>query len=146
MKRLILGAVLALSLAALPACESLKLGEHGATVKLAISYATMKYVDQAGPGANIQRAARVASFANQAMNAIEGEGFTLDAFKSHILELIPADLDTADKVLALALIDVIAQELQLRIGDGVLTPETRVKAKQVLTWIVDATAFYSTPT
>lgn len=145
MKGFIFGAALALSMAALPACSSLKgLDEHSATVKVAITYATMKYIDQAGPGASIARAARVAAFANEALNAIEGDGFQLDAFKAHIVGLLPPTLPIADRVLAVSLIDVIAQEIQNRIGTGVLDAQTRLKVREVLKWIEGATAFYAT--
>jgi hypothetical protein len=140
LKLLIVLAIASMTALTLPACQTLD--EHGATVKLAITYATMKYIDASGPAAAVNRAARVAAFANQALNAVEGDGFELSAFKAHIMQNLAPDLSTADRVLAVALIDVIAQELQLRIGEGVLTPETRVKAKQVLTWIHEATAYY----
>lgn len=137
MKRLLLGAVLALSLSTLPACNS-----DSATVKVAVTYATMKYIDAQGPANSVNRAARVAAVAAQALNAIEGDGFELSTFTVHLVQNLPADLAPSDRALAIALIGLIGDELALRIGDGVLTPEKRVKVKQVLGWISQATAYY----
>lgn len=137
MKRLLIGAVLALSLSTLPACKS-----DSATVKVAVTYATMKYIDAEGPANAVNRAARVAAVANQAANAIEGDGFELSAFTVHLVQNLPADLSPADRALAVALIGLIGDELALRIGDGALTPEKRVKVRQVLGWISQATSYY----
>jgi len=134
---LLIGAVLASFLAILPACKS-----DSATVKVAVTYATMKYIDAEGPAKSVNRAARVAAVANQALNAIEGDGFELASFSAHLVRNLPADLAPSDRALAVALIGLIGDELALRIGDGVLTPEKRVKVRQVLGWISEATSYY----
>lgn len=141
MKRYLLGAVLALSLATLTGCKS-----ESAAVKVGVTYATMKYIDSAGPANAVTRAARVAAVANQALNAIEGDGFELSTFKVHLVQSLPADLAPSDRALAIALIGLIGDELTARIGDGVLTPEKRVKVRAVLSWITEATSYYEART
>ncbi len=136
MKYYLLPLIAMLSLTTMTGCK------QDATVKVAVTYATMKYIDAKGPEAAVNRAARVAAVANQALNAIEGEGFELSQFTTHLVQGLPANLDPADRTLAVALISLIGDELTGRIGEGVLDEEKRVKVRAVLKWITQATSYY----
>lgn len=141
MKRLLIGAVLALSLAVLPGCKS---GEE-AGAQILVQAATMKYIEKAPAGdVRAERAARVKRVASQIYDAAGGLEVTVAALQALAVSQIPGDLEPSDKAIALAIIQLAVTELNGRIGAGQLNPETLIKVRKVVGWIVGATEFYST--
>lgn len=108
---------------------------------LAVTYATAKYVEKAGAGAP-ERAARVLALADAVEGVAGGESVTIDALKAYVLGKLPASLSPADRILAAALVDAAAAELQARVGAGALDPAALLKVKQVLAWIREGAAPY----
>lgn len=111
------------------------------TAHLAVSYATAKYVEKAGVNAP-ERAARVLAVVDAVEGVAGGESVTLDALKAYVLGKLPADLSPADRILAGALVDAAAAELQARVGAGALDPAALLKVRQVLGWIREGAAPY----
>lgn len=121
--------VLALQLAG---CGTLE--RHENTARLAVTYATLKGVEKG------LDPVRTRAVAESAKAIVSGEAVTLVGLQEAIsTELAGLELSPADRMLANALISAIAQELQLRIGTGVLSPDQRVQVGEVLQWVIDAT-------
>lgn len=130
------GAVAALYLVAalqLMGCGTLE--RHENTARLAVTYATLKGIEKGLDPVRTQ------AVAESAKAIVAGEAVTLVGLQEAIsTELAGLELSLADRVLADALVSAIAQELQLRIGTGVLSPEQKVEVGEVLQWVIDATA------
>lgn len=132
MKKLNLAAALVLGLY-LAGCSTIE--RHENTARLAVTYATLKGVEKG------LDPVRTRAVAESAKAIVSGEAVTLAGLKEAIsAELAGLDLSPADRFLADALVSAIAQELQLRIGTGVLSPEQKVQVSEVLQWVIDATA------
>lgn len=107
---------------------------HETTARLAVSYATLKGIEQG------LDPLRVRSVAETAKAIVSGEAVTLPALQEAIsTELAGLDLSPADRMLANVLVSAIADELQLRLGTGALSPEQKVEVSQVLQWVIEAT-------
>lgn len=130
------GAVAALYLVAalqLAGCSTIE--RHENTARLAVTYATLKGVEKG------LDPVRTRAVAESAKAIVSGEAVTLTGLQEAIAaELAGLELSPADRMLANVLVSAIAQELQLRIGTGVLSPEQKVEVGQVLQWVIDATA------
>jgi hypothetical protein len=129
------GAVAALYLVAalqLAGCGTVE--RHETTAKLAVTYATLKGVEKG------LDPARTRAVAERAKAIVAGDAVTLVGLQEAIsTELAGLELSPADRMLAGILVSAIAQELQLRIGVGVLSAEQKVKVGEVLQWVIDAT-------
>jgi hypothetical protein len=122
-------AILGLQLAG---CGTLE--RHENTARLAVTYATLKGIEKG------LDPVRTRAVAESAKAIVSGEAVTLTGLQEAISgELGGLDLSPADRFLADALVSAIAQELQLRIGTGVLSPEQKVEVGQVLQWVISAT-------
>lgn len=122
-------AILGLQLAG---CGTLE--RHENTARLAVTYATLKGIEKG------LDPVRTRAVAESAKAIVSGEAVTLTALQEAIsTELAGLDLSPADRFLADALVGAIAQELQLRIGTGVLSPEQKVEVGEVLQWVISAT-------
>jgi hypothetical protein len=118
---------------ALSGCSS-NPGVPDRTAKLAVTYATMKGVEQG------LDPVRTRAVAESAKAIISGEAVTLTALQEAIgAELTRLDLSPADRMLAGLLVAAIADEVKARIGTGFLDPEQKVKVVEVLQWVIDAT-------
>lgn len=114
--------------------------------RLAVSYATAKYIERANPSAQPERARRIRAVVEQVEKASTGESVTIAALRAYIVEKLPADLSPADKFLAGQLIDVATEELQARVGIGAIPPDKLVKVREVLGWVLEATYAYAPET
>jgi outer membrane PBP1 activator LpoA protein len=118
-------------------------GGSGATEKLVVQAATMKFIESSDDRA--AKAARIAKAADQARVWLDTDGVTIADLQTAMLERIAAaDLEPSDKLLASALVEVVVSELNVRIGAGVISPEKRATVNAVLAWVEQAASFYST--
>lgn len=109
------------------------LDQHQATAKLAIQYATMKYIDSDED--KRERVQKVVANARE----LAATATTLDALDQAVRQSIDwSKLDDADKLLATNLLDMIREELRAKFGDGVLNPDQVVGVNKVLDWIDEA--------
>lgn len=120
----------------LAGCASFE--RHETTARLAVTYAVAKGVEQG------LDPVRIRVVAESAKAIVSGEAVTLPALQEAIsTELAGLDLSPADRMLADVLVSAIAEELQLRIGEGILSPEQKVQVSEVLQWVVDAATLSS---
>ena len=109
------------------------LDKHQASAKLAVQYATMKYID--GDADKRDRTLKVTANARE----LAATGATLDAIHLAIRDSIDWNkLDDADKLLAVNLLNMVRDELKARFGDGVLDPDQVLAVNAVLDWIDEA--------
>ena len=121
--------------AVLSGCASL---QGSATEKLVVQAATMKFIE-ANPG----EADRIEKAVTQARVWLDTDGVTIADLRSAMQARIDgSDLAPSDKLLATALADVVAAELDVRIGAGVISPEKKQTVNTVLGWVEQAAAFY----
>lgn len=112
--------------------------------RLAVQTATMKYVErEQDPAARAERAARVVAIVDQARVWLDTDGVTLaDLQAAAIRRLQEKNLEPSDLLLATALVELVATELNTRIGEGVLDPEKKVTINTFLSWVEQAARFY----
>lgn len=134
MKSLIVSFVAAL---ALSGCATLGTGSAGE--KLVIQVATMKIIE--ADEDRSAKAAKIRAAVDQARVWLDMDGITLAELRSAMLARI-GGLEPSDRLLATALIDAVAVELEARIGDGILDADKRVRVNAVLGWIAEAASFY----
>jgi hypothetical protein len=125
---------------AMTGCSMLSKPENQPAARLAVQYATLKAIEQGDD--HKARAERIKSIAIDVQTLFKSdEQATIPALDQLIHERLPDTLSPADKLLADNLILVITQELQSRVGTGVLTPEQMLVATEVLQWVIDATVY-----
>lgn len=134
MKSLIVSFVAVL---ALSGCATLGTGSAGE--KLVIQAATMKVIE--ADEDRTAKAAKIRAAVDQARVWLDMDGITLADLRSAMLARI-GGLEPSDRLLAAALIDAVAVELEARIGDGILDADKRVRVNAVLSWIAEAASFY----
>lgn len=134
MKSLIVSFVAVL---ALSGCATLGTGSAGE--KLVIQVATMKVIE--ADEDRSAKAAKIRAAVDQARVWLDVDGITLTDLRSAMLARI-GGLEPSDRLLATALIDAVAVELEARIGDGILDADKRVRVNAVLSWIAEAASFY----
>src|SRR5690606_13156662 len=113
-----------------------------ATEKLIVQVATMKFIESGDDRAS--KAVRIVRAAAQARVWLDMDGVTIADLRAAMMARINgADLEPSDKLLAAALVDVVAAELDVRIGAGVISPEKRATVNAVLAWVEQAASFYA---
>lgn len=133
-------ALLAVVILALAGCANFS--GSSATEKLIVQVATMKFIEAGDDRA--AKAAKIVSAAAQARVWLDTDGVSLSDLQSAMLARVnAADLEPSDKLLAAALVDVIAAELNARIGEGVISPEKKATVNAVLAWVEQAASFYT---
>lgn len=133
-------ALLAVVILALAGCASFS--GSSASEKLIVQVATMKFIEAGDDRA--AKAAKIVSAAAQARVWLDTDGVSLSDLQSAMLARVnAADLEPSDKLLAAALVDVIAAELNARIGEGVISPEKKATVNAVLAWVEQAASFYT---
>jgi len=113
-----------------------------ASEKLIVQVATMKFIEAGDDRA--EKAAKIVSAAAQARVWLDVEGVSLADLQAAMLARVnAADLEPSDKLLAAALVEVVAAELNVRIGEGVISPEKKATVNAVLAWVEQAASFYT---
>jgi len=136
-------ASLVLALGAIFGLAGCKTAPGTVTASIAVKYATAKYIEKAGDAnAQAARAARVIVVLDQVDQLAAGDSVVVSALRAYVASRLPADLPPSDRVLAGALIDAAAAELEARIGEGVLSGDSALKVREVLKWVREGAAPY----
>lgn len=132
--------ILAFALIALPGCATF--GKNVDQSKLIVQVATMKVIE-ADQSHTKERAAKIREVASDGKTFLDGANVSVPLLSSAInARLAGIDIAPSDRVLAAALVDAVAAELNARVGSGLLSPEQKYSVSQVLGWVIDATSFY----
>lgn len=139
-----LAVIALLSALMLAGCKSIE--ERPATAKLVTQYAVLKFAEQSSADKRAVRIEHVRRIAADVKAIAAGEPVSLALLKGAAFsEISKLQLSPADTLLAHALVDLIAEEIALRVGDGVLSPDQLVQVAQVMDWVVEATTLASPP-
>lgn len=128
---------------ALTGCKTAP-GQSNVAARVAVTYATAKYIEKADPGEEqARRAQRIVAVLDQIEGLAGGDSsVTVDLLRAYVAQRLPADLSQADRLLAGTLIDVATQELRARIGEGVLSETSLLKVREVLQWVREGATSY----
>lgn len=141
--RMMLTACLAaVALAGCAAIQELVDGGGGAS-ELAVTYATLKYIEDAGnDDLQIAKASRVKAIALQVQEVAHGGDVTIAALQAYVMNQLPENMSPADRYLANALVLAIVAQLDERVAEGVLDPESLLAVDKLLGWVVNACDFF----
>lgn len=110
--------------------------------RVAVSYATGKYIERSEPGeARARTAGRVLAVVDTVEKMSTDETVTVDALRAYVAQRL-THLSPADRMLAGVLIDEAARALKEKIGDGVIKPDALVKVHEVLSWVREGAISY----
>lgn len=133
-----LGAVAA---ASLMACATMR--DHSAAVELVVSQGIMRYIEHAPEGMRAARASDVIQVAEKLRAVASNDIVSVTELAALAAASLRDDLSPADRSLALSVINVTAQELKLKLGEGVLKPEDTASVRSLLDSIAGAAALYT---
>lgn len=136
----IAGFSLPLAMTGFTGCATFK--EHSATVELAVTIATTQYIEKSPRAEWASKAAKVREIASKALETATAENLSIPALAATVVAQLPDTMPPGDRVLAIALVKLIQQELSLKLGDNVLKPDDIVTVRGVLQAVVAATGYY----
>lgn len=113
--------------------------------RLGVQVATMGLIERASNPAD--KAARIVELSDRMRTMLEMTEVTVGDLRSALLTRLAegyaaGDISPLEWLAALEFINTVADGVELRLGAGLLTPDTRVKVNTVLTWIEDAARTY----
>lgn len=118
-------------------CSSNPSAREEAIVDIAIQYGVAKYKEQSSDGERSEENIVRVATALKAVTA--GDAVTLLTLQEFVDgEIAKLELSPADRVLANALVRLVVAEIQVKIGEGLLSPERRVRVDQILDLIIAA--------
>lgn len=121
----------------LPGCTFFK--ESPSTAKMLVQYSVAKYAEQSSAETRPQHLTNIKTIATAVKSISSGEPVSIVQLESIVgtkvsqLQLSPSDLTLAN-----GLISVIGEQLQQKIGAGLLKPEDKVLIAEVMDWIIEA--------
>jgi hypothetical protein len=128
---------------AITGCSVLSKPENQPLARAGVQYATAKLIEQGNPAK--ERAGRIKAIAIDLQSLFKAdEQATIPALEALIREKVREPLESlspADRMLAENLIAVVVQELQARLGKGVLAPDQMIVVNDILQWVIDATVY-----
>jgi hypothetical protein len=117
------------------------LNDHEVLAQAGVQYATAKFVRSAGDvDQQASRKARIRAVAGEVRTLAAGQSATITLLQAAVMAKLPADMLPEDRVLVNLLIAAVVQELQKRVGDGVLDPDQQLLVAKVLDWVEQGTA------
>lgn len=123
------------SVVVLSACGSVPI-ERDTSSKIFTQYAVAKFLEKSSDEERAKKAENIRRVVADLESVVSGDEVTIPFLKMKAATEIAKLTDSpADRLLATNLIDVVAAELQARIGDGLLSPESIVKVRDVLAWV-----------
>lgn len=134
---LVASAVCALALVTLAGCSVLQTRPDLA--KVGVTLAVAKFIqDSPDPAA---RAAKVRGIANQLMAVTDNAESTVALLKAEAIRRLPVTMLPVDRAIAVALIESVAAELEVRVKDKLLPAERMLQIRTVLQWIIDGAGY-----
>ena len=131
-----------IAMALLPGCTTLS--NQPNTSSLVVTYAAAKVIE-AGDSADerLKRAQRIKAIVGEARTWLTGEAVTVGLLESAArARLAQLQLSLADEMLANTLVQIAVQDLQAKVGAGVISPDQLLTVNQLLDWIESAAELY----
>lgn len=122
-------------------CATLQ--QHSAAVGAIVSQATMRYIEQSPLAERAAVAHRVIEIAHQIEAVSSGAPVTIAQLASLAVSAIPSNLEPSDRALALSIVQIAAQELELKVGKNVLSADQVVTVTEVVEAVAAAASFYT---
>lgn len=133
-------AILFLTICGFTGCSSI--GANVDQSKLIVQVVVMKVIEADKDHAH-DRAVKVAQIASDAKSFLDTTDTTVVALEAAVnMRIATLNLSPADQILAQAVVAAVVQELAGRVGQGLLSPDQKFTASEVLGWIQDAAALY----
>lgn len=90
-----------------------------------------------------QKAQRITEAVKLVRTALLDDSATVGALRSALLKRVAErELPLSEKLVALEVINTLSDEVEKRVGSGILSPDSIVGVNTILGWITDAAAFY----
>ena len=116
--------------------------KHENSAKLVTQYAVMKFAEQSSPERRDERIANVKRIAEGVKALATNQEVSIEGLQSVVgAQIAKLGLSPADSFLAMALVQMVAEELKARVGDGVLSADAKLQVAEVMDWVIGATAF-----
>lgn len=129
-----------LAMVALSGCAYLR--DNPTTSGLAVQIATMKVIE-ADKGHEAERAARIKEIAAEAKTFLDAKDVTVSVLEDAVnARLASLDLAPSDRLLASALVSAVVGELKVKVGDGLLSADSRYTVSQILGYVESAAGLY----
>ena len=137
--RSITAALLPLILVVISGCSWLE--DNPQTASLVIQSATAKFIEKADDPS--ERAQRVIDVSAKALDIVGSERASVDAFRIAVTSLIDFDeLPVSDKILLTQLIELVAESLAERVGEGALDPDQLIVVREAFGDAIIAAGYY----
>lgn len=125
--------LIAIALLSLSGCSSNPSAREEAIVAITVQYATAKYIERKPSSSKT-----IVSIAQAAKDLVGGDA---TATLLTLQEVVSGELDKlalspADRVLANALVSLIVAELQIKVGDGLIDADQRVRVAKILDLVI----------
>jgi hypothetical protein len=112
------------------------------TFKPIAQIAVMKIIESDRDHAH-QRAVKIREFTAEGQQLLDSADFTVPLLEAALKErLVSLELTPSDRVLGLQIIQLVANELRARVGDGRMLPEQKYSVSEVFAAIEEAASFY----
>ncbi len=112
--------------------------------KIGLQYAVGNYLEHRTPAERVEKA-RAILLAVESLETLAGsDSTTVDALRAYIAQRLD-HLSPADRLALGNLIDLAADILKERVGDGVLKPGDVLLVRDVLSWVAEAASAYAPP-
>jgi hypothetical protein len=139
--QIIATAVMVIVLGATYGCAALQTRPDLA--KVGVTLAVAKFVqDSSDPAA---RAEKVRGIATQLLAVTDNAESTVALLKAEAIRRLPVTMLPVDRAIAVALIDAVAAELELRVKDRLLPAERMLAIRTVLQWVIEGAGYGITP-
>lgn len=125
------------------ACASTPEGQRAE--RIVVQAATLRIIETAAQPS--QKAQRINEAVKLARTTLLDESVTVDALRGALLKRVgervaDGKMPLSEKLVALEVINTLSDEVEKRVGSGILSPDSIVTVNTVLDWVSDATAFY----
>lgn len=131
-----------IAMALLPGCTTLS--SQPTTSSLVVTYAAAKVIEAGNtPDERLNRAQRIKAIVAEARTWLTGEAVTVGLLENAArARLAQLNLSPADSMLANTLVQIAIEDLQMKVGAGVISPDQLLTVNQLLDWIEAAAELY----
>jgi hypothetical protein len=133
------GLLVAAAVFALTACASTPSGQRAE--RIVVQAAVLHVIERSSiPSAKAQAIVGAVKLVH---TLLLDDNASVSALRSALLSRVAErDLPPAEKLVALEVVNALSDEVERRVGSGILSPDAVLTVNTVLDWVLDATALY----